>query len=176
MYVYIRFKTFFYVVRHLDSTASYLPTVLHLGFFRSWPSLFLPSSFFFGLPRALFCYGIHFNAILGSLSSAILWTWPYHVSWFCSISFIIVSSSPICCLTVTFLSDLKQNRRFPIDFQYQTKHKFALISGFHRAFLKSVAFIGRLMHLTLILLTWRIWWAPNIASKWQVGFNSVLKG
>ena len=33
------------VVRHLDSTASYLPTGLHLGFFRSWPSLYLPPSF-----------------------------------------------------------------------------------------------------------------------------------
>jgi len=44
MYVYIGFKTFFYVVRQLDSFASYLPTGLHLGFCRSWP-LFLPSSF-----------------------------------------------------------------------------------------------------------------------------------
>jgi len=43
--MYIGFKTFFYAVRHLDSIASYLPTGLHLGFFRSWPSLFLPSSF-----------------------------------------------------------------------------------------------------------------------------------
>ena len=35
MYVYtnIGFKTFFYVVRHLDSTASYLPTGLQLGYF-----------------------------------------------------------------------------------------------------------------------------------------------
>jgi len=41
----IGFKTFFYVVRHLDSIASYLPTGLHLGFFGSWPSLYLPSSF-----------------------------------------------------------------------------------------------------------------------------------
>jgi hypothetical protein len=40
---------------------------------------------------------------LGNIPSAILWTWPYHVSWFCSISFITVFSSPICCLTVTFL-------------------------------------------------------------------------
>ena len=48
---------------------------------------------FFGLPCALFCFGIHFNAILGNLPSAILWTWPYHVSWFCSISFIIGSSN-----------------------------------------------------------------------------------
>jgi hypothetical protein len=30
--------------------------------------------------------------------------------------------------------------------------------------------------LTLILLTWRIWWAPNKASRWQTGFNSAFKG
>jgi hypothetical protein len=30
--------------------------------------------------------------------------------------------------------------------------------------------------LTLILLTWRIWWTPNNASKWQMGFNSAFKG
>ena len=45
MDVYIGFKTFFYVVQYLDSVASYLPTSLHLGFFHSWPSLFLSSSF-----------------------------------------------------------------------------------------------------------------------------------
>jgi hypothetical protein len=32
------------------------------------------------------------------------------------------------------------------------------------------------MLLTLILLTWRIWWAPNNASKWQMEFNSTFKG
>ena len=31
---YIGFKMLFYVVRHLDSIASYLPIGLHLGFFR----------------------------------------------------------------------------------------------------------------------------------------------
>ena len=45
IYIYIGFKTLYYVVRHLDSTASYLSIGLHLGFFRSWPSLYLPSSF-----------------------------------------------------------------------------------------------------------------------------------
>jgi len=30
--------------------------------------------------------------------------------------------------------------------------------------------------LTLILLTWRIWWAPNNARIWQMGFNSAFKG
>ena len=45
MYVYIGFKTSFCFVRHLDSIASCLPTGLQLGFLRSWPSLYLPSSF-----------------------------------------------------------------------------------------------------------------------------------
>jgi len=29
--------------------------------------------------------------------------------------------------------------------------------------------------LTPILLTWRIWWAPKDASRWQIGFNSTFK-
>jgi len=34
----------------------------------------------------------------------------------------------------------------------------------------------RVNDLTLILLTWRKWRAPNNASKYQMGFNSVFKG
>ena len=54
---------------------------LHCFLSSHWPSLrflsfmafFIPSiQFFFGLPRALFCFSINFNAILVSLSSAIL--------------------------------------------------------------------------------------------------------
>ena len=30
--------------------------------------------------------------------------------------------------------------------------------------------------MCLILLTWRIWWAPNNASRWQMEFNSAFKG
>jgi len=30
--------------------------------------------------------------------------------------------------------------------------------------------------LTLILLMWRIGWAPNNASRWQMGFNLAFKG
>jgi len=29
--------------------------------------------------------------------------------------------------------------------------------------------------LTLTLLTWRIWWTPNNASRWQMEFNSAFK-
>ena len=62
---------------------------LHCFPFSHWPSFrflsfmafFIPYiQFFFGLPRTLFCFGIHFNAVLGSLHSAILWIWPYNVS------------------------------------------------------------------------------------------------
>ena len=34
----------------------------------------------------------------------------------------------------------------------------------------------RVNDLTLILITWRKWWAPNNASKQQMGFNSGFKG
>ena len=46
--------------------------------FLSFMAFLIPSiQFFFGLPRALFCFGTHFSVILGNLPSAILWTWPY---------------------------------------------------------------------------------------------------
>ena len=32
------------------------------------------------------------------------------------------------------------------------------------------------IRFSLILLTWKIWWAPNTDSKWQMGFNSAFKG
>jgi len=35
---------------------------------------------------------------------------------------------------------------------------------------------ARFQILTLNPLTWRIWWAPNNASRWQIGFNSAFVG
>jgi len=35
--------------------------------------------------------------------------------------------------------------------------------------------LSKLGILTLILLTWRIWWAHNNASRWQMGFNLAFK-
>ena len=32
------------------------------------------------------------------------------------------------------------------------------------------------VQLTLNPLTWKIWWAPNNASRWQMGFNSAFEG
>ena len=100
--VYIGFKTFFYVVRHLDSIASYLPTGLQLGFFRSWPSLFLPSSF-----SSVFLV-LSFVSTSTSMLFWVVFLLSFfehgHTMWAGSVqSLIIVSSSPICCLIVTFL-------------------------------------------------------------------------
>ena len=36
-------------------------------------------------------------------------------------------------------------------------------------------FILIYVYLTLILLMWRIWWAPTNAIKWQMGFNLAFK-
>jgi len=111
-FIYIYIYIHIYIIRFQDVFLHCPTPRLHCFLFSHWPSFrflsfmafLIPSiQFFFGLPRAFFCFGIHFNAILGNLLSAILWTWPYHVSWFCSISFTIVSSRPICCLIVTFL-------------------------------------------------------------------------
>jgi hypothetical protein len=40
----------------------------------------------------------------------------------------------------------------------------------------SVSYSPYFNPLTLILLTWKIWWAPNNANKWQMGFNWAFKG
>ena len=56
----------------------------------------------------------------------------------------------------------------PIRQWGQTKH--------HSANYRTAAIDTDVLPLTLYLLTWRIWWAPNNASKWQMGFNSAFKG
>ena len=45
-----------------------------------------------------------------------------------------------------------------------------------RGMLWQIQLLCLLTWLTLILLTWRIWWACNNASKWQMVFNWAFKG
>ena len=52
--------------------------------------------------------------------------------------------------------------------------KFALLHALYRGSIIKVD--KETDQLTLNLLTWRIWWAPNNASNWQTGFNSEFKG
>ena len=42
--------------------------------------------------------------------------------------------------------------------------------------IQAVITFSGILTLTLILLTWRIWRAPNNASKWHMRFNSAFKG
>jgi len=42
---------------------------------------------------------------------------------------------------------------------------------------RQMPFLGTVLKLsTLNTLTWKIWRAPNNASRWQMGFNSAFKG
>ena len=45
-----------------------------------------------------------------------------------------------------------------------------------RLWTRKVGYVIHAFSLTLILLTWRIWRAPNNVSNWQMGFNSAFKG
>ena len=110
--MYVCVYIYMHVCRFLNVVLRCSTPRLHYFLSSRWPSFIFLSfmaflipciQFVFGVPRALFCFGIHSNDILGNLPSAILWTWSYHVNWFCSVSFIIGSSNPICCLIVTFL-------------------------------------------------------------------------
>jgi hypothetical protein len=47
---------------------------------------------------------------------------------------------------------------------------------FPAGFLSHNAVLQNLSQLTFILQKWRIVWALNNASKWQMGFNSAFKG
>ena len=111
IFVYVLYRFQNVILRCLTPRLHCFPSSHWPSFrFLSFMVFLIPSiQFFFGLPRALFCFGIHFNAILGTLPSVILWTWPYHVSWFCSISFIIGSSNPICFLISQVLNSYRKS-------------------------------------------------------------------
>ena len=173
--------------------------------FLSFMAFLIPSiQFFFGLPRALFCFGYHFNTILGNLPSAILWTWPYHVSWFYSISFIIVSSNPICCLIVTFLifSFLDWNiqihkihphvhkiRKYVVLYIYMHVKQIGAFGDYANAtkkksrwnvnFTKIVTSNVRTLCVLSILLevfVWNFLYANSIQRRWSVGVGKAAEG
>jgi hypothetical protein len=64
------------------------------------------------------------------------------------------------------------------DRHYDLFHLFVLNHPLHLSATSTYVFECHFcfIFLTLILLIWRIWWAPNNASKGQIGFNSVFKG
>jgi len=64
----------------------------------------------------------------------------------------------------------------------RASHCFQLCNTKQKATVSLVVWVIHSPHhwhfnsLTLTLLTWRIWWAPNNASKWQMGFNLAFEG
>ena len=58
---------------------------------------------------------------------------------------------------------------------HRCKVQYCMVHGWQQ-WLHVFVYINIWYHLTLILLTWRIWWAPNNANKWQMGFNLAFKG
>jgi hypothetical protein len=52
---------------------------------------------------------------------------------------------------------------------------FSLLQTHYKKFSPYFSVCGLRVRLTLILLTWRIWWASTNASRLQMEFNSVFK-
>ena len=79
------------------------------------------------------------------------------------LEFAWLSSIPPSCTNSEYVISFPIN--YSLTYGVVSKRQFLLITrSFHAK------------KTTLILLRWRIWWAPSNASKWQMGFNSAFKG
>jgi len=83
------------------------------------------------------------------------------------------------CLTFSLCSQItKKKLKFKnlwLLAKYVHKLKQVAYSYLEKQKVKIWIFSLSFLSLTLTLLTWRIWWAPNNASKWQIGCNSAFK-
>jgi hypothetical protein len=112
------------------------------------------------------CYGIYLISILLALHSI------YGTLWLLLQCFSRVRKTANSdyklrhvCLSVCVEQLGSPLDAFSLNLMFMTKYIF---------FRKSLERF--LVSVTLILLTWRIWWAPNNASRWRMGFNLVFKG
>ena len=96
------------------------------------------------------------------------------------ISFLLWTSFLLCC--VFFLSCSLFDKQFLQNFPStretwnQRLLKYDVLLSINIKYFVVFSFFFLQVSLTLILLTWRIWWGPNNDSKWQMGFNSSFKG
>jgi hypothetical protein len=62
-------------------------------------------------------------------------------------------------------------------FQNKINLRYCASGWFHYRNVKIIQFTNmKFKVLTLILVTWKVRWVPNNASRWQMGFNSGFKG
>ena len=85
-----------------------------------------------------------------------LWPETSHKQWF---------SHTVFCSFSLFPAQL---------FAYRLTTLSHILSWYRNAKFLSAILVRNI--LTPILLTWRIWWTPNNASKWQMGFSWVFNG
>jgi len=105
---------------------------------------------------------IFFLLFIGTPSS---WQTSYNVTY---LLMLLVYNN---CIWVHYISFyIKLVKPHKIVTPFRILNRILLLDIFSNAFAD-----GRL-RLTLILLTWRMWRAPNNAGKWQMGFNSAFKG
>ena len=83
----------------------------------------------------------------------------------------------MCCLSVCLSvhASLHLRHRWPNRRMYYLL-LLLIITGYLKWSSNRTKKFVQKKKLTLILLTWSIWWAPNNASKRQMGFNSAFKG
>ena len=85
---------------------------------------------------------------------------------------------PLLCVQCKTPDDGKRNCLKHVEFYSRNEfekliHLVGFFIGTHQ---KPYSVSWILNTLTIYLLTWRIWWALNNASKWQMRFNSAFKG
>ena len=134
----------------------------------------------------IYClFKIYLNTVFLSLPRSCTGCIPFLTLSSCALSLLsshpLILSPPLhCCFGCTIVVWTK----------WQTVHCFAIVLQLQllycviSEYLKCVYWEFKLLYssvqslhvLTFILLMWRIWWAPNNASKWQVGFNLTFKG
>jgi hypothetical protein len=131
--------------------------------------------FFFGLPRALFCSGIHLTATLGNRSSAILWTWPLLVEIKCIYILVNVRRNTIV-FSNSWRKQLHVSTLFCVGHQvilvstwwWHTQKRAETCSCFLQQFENTVVLRRTFIHLTFILLMSYIYRAPCKARNFNV--------
>ena len=131
--------------------------------------MYLPSTLIFrhcGLPRSVFCVFRGILAVPLTFLSDFKETWIFSTDFSKNFSNIEFDENPSLWGPVV-----------PCGLAYRRTDMMMPV-GACCYFAKSAhnLYVLPTCCLTLILLTWRTWWAPNNTSKWQMGFNLAFKG
>ena len=140
---------------------------------------------FLGLPLILLPIGFHSSILLGilipSIASYVLARLFFCFLWILlCLHFLWVRSVHGSFSFSRIHFHLVLGQRFSLVFSAQIFLVFVHIEAQAQAQASHPYLTAGLIKVLYIfsfkLLTWKIWWAPNNASKWKMGFNSAFKG